>query len=192
MRSDAAALISFMEKAMSTLTKRLEQLTREWIEKGIPSRDQIVRCARELIRWKEENDHQGLWAVPPRLITATLDDGIGQGIEIIQLFAEVLGMRVIALGLVQSADKIVAACRQHHPEYVGLTVLQLDSEEELAQVGRALPAGSCLVAGGPAFRYDEELASRCGVHFVAPNVAYFINFMLKRAVPQGDEEITAT
>ncbi|MBI5897150.1 MAG: hypothetical protein HZB24_14495 [Desulfobacterales bacterium] len=100
-------------------------------------------------------------------------------------------MQVIPLGLVRPADAIVAACLAHHPEYLGLTVLQLDSEEDLARVGHRLPAGTCLIAGGPAFRYDPEMALRCGVHYVAANVAYFIDFLLKRAVPRGDEEITA-
>ncbi|MBI5063371.1 MAG: hypothetical protein HZB87_07910 [Desulfatitalea sp.] len=176
---------------MSALSQQLEKLSRGWIEQGLPSREQIVHSAQALIRWKKENDAQGLWPATPRLITATIDDGIGQGIEIIQLFAEVLGMQVIPLGLVRPADAIVAACLAHHPEYLGLTVLQLDSEEDLARVGHRLPAGTCLIAGGPAFRYDPEMALRCGVHYVAANVAYFIDFLLKRAVPRGDEEITA-
>ncbi len=177
---------------MSALSKQLAQLSREWMERGLPSREQTIGCARELIRWKKENGILGLWAAMPSIITATLDDGIGQGMEIIHLFAEVLGMRVIPLGLVRPADEIVAACQRHRPEYVGLTVLQLDSEEELARVGHHLPAGTCLVAGGPAFRYDIEMARRCGVHHVAPNVAYFIDFLLKRAVPQGDQKISVT
>jgi len=71
-------------------------------------------------------------------------------------------------------------------------MLQLDSEEELVSIAHRLPAGTCLIAGGPAFRHDPEMAQRCGVHYVAANVAYFIDYLLKRAVPQGDEEITAT
>jgi methylmalonyl-CoA mutase cobalamin-binding subunit len=181
-----------MEKGMISLCQRLKALSREWIERGVPSRELIVRSAEELLRWKSANDDRGIWPVPPRLLTATLDDGIGQGIEVIHLFAEVLGMQVIPLGLVRPADAIVAACLAHLPEYVGLTVLQLDSEEELARVGHRLPAGTCLIVGGPAFRHDPEMAMRCGVHYVAANVAYFIDFLLKRAVPQGDEEITAT
>jgi len=176
---------------MTTLSQLLKTLSRDWLAQGLPSREQIVQCARESIRWKQATGSQGLWSTTPRLLTATLDDGIGQGIEIIHLFAEAMGMQVIPLGLVRPAEVIVAACHEHRPEVVGLTVLQLDSEEELARVGHRLPDGTCLIAGGPAFRHDPDMAQRCGVHYVAANVAYFIDYMLKRAVPQGDEEITA-
>ncbi|MFZ1985071.1 MAG: cobalamin B12-binding domain-containing protein [Desulfatitalea sp.] len=174
---------------MQSLRRQLETLCREWIDQGLPSREQIVRCAQTLIRWKEQHSGLGLWPEAPLLMTATLDDGIGQGIEIIHLFAEALGMRVMPLGLLQPADAIVAACRQHCPAFLGLTVLQLDSEEELASVGQRLPPGTCLIAGGPAFRYDPEMATRCGVHHVAANVAYFIDFLLQRAAKCGDGEI---
>ncbi|MBI5551264.1 MAG: hypothetical protein HY911_07115 [Desulfobacterales bacterium] len=177
---------------MTALSQHLENLSRAWLAQGLPSREQVVRSGRDLIRWKQESGNQGLWSKSPRLLTATLDDGIGQGIEIIHLFAEVMGMQIIPVGLVRPAEAIVAACLEHRPEYVGLTVLQLDSEEELARVGHRLPAGTCLIAGGPAFRHDPDMAHRCGVHYVAANVAYFIDYVLKRAVPQGDEEITAT
>jgi len=86
---------------MTTLRRHLEKLSRGWIAQGLPSREQLVRSGQELIRWKQETGHQGLWSTRPRLLTATLDDGIGQGIEIIQLFAEVMGMQVIPLGLVR-------------------------------------------------------------------------------------------
>jgi methylmalonyl-CoA mutase cobalamin-binding subunit len=180
-----------MEQAMATLSQQLETLSREWLAQGLPSREQVARSAQELIRRQKETGSQGLWSAKPSLLTATLDDGIGQGIEIIHLFAEAMGMQIIPLGLVRPAEVIVTACHEHRPDYVGLTVLQLDSEEELARVGHHLPAGTCLIAGGPAFRHDPDMAHRCGVHYVAANVACFIDYVLKRAVPQEDEEITA-
>lgn len=177
------------EDSVQSLRHQLEALSRTWIDQGLPSREQIVRCARTLIAWKEKHSGMGLWPEAPLLMTATLDDGIGQGIEIIGLFAEVLGMRVMPLGLVQPADAIVTACRRHCPDFLGLTVLQLDSDEALARVGHRLPPGTCLIAGGPAFRYDPEMAARCGVHHVAANVAYFIAFLLQHAENNGEGEI---
>jgi hypothetical protein len=61
---------------------------------------------------------------------------------------------------------------------VGLTVLQLDSEPLLSTVAGGLPAGAAIVAGGPAFMIDPDLADRTGVFFVARDVTDFLRFLL--------------
>ena len=112
------------------------------------------------------------------MLTATLDDGMGHGLALIERFAAVMGVSVSPLGLLIKPEAIIAACTQAKPDFLGLTVLQLDSDDDLARVSRNLPANTCLIAGGPAFRYDPEMAERCAVSHVAENVAYFIDFVL--------------
>jgi hypothetical protein len=164
---------------MNPLRQELERLSRDWIAHGMPSRETVLQTGRRLSDLKEQNPAARLWAPSLRMMTATLDDGIGQGLQIIHVFAEIMDLRVTPLGLLQPPGTITAACRADLPDYLGLTVLQLDSEEDLALVGRNLPAETRLIAGGPAFRLDPDLALRCGVHAVAANVAHFIRIVLE-------------
>lgn len=138
--------------------------------------------AAELSEWKQGHQVTGLWPEPaPLMLTATLDDGIGIGLDLIHRYVQVLGLRLIPLGLLQSPDAIIQACRQYQPDYLGITILQLDSDDDLAYLGKHLPADTRLIAGGPVFRYDPDMAERCGVHFVARDVSHFISFMLHEA-----------
>ncbi len=60
-----------------------------------------------------------------------------------------------------------------------MTVLQLDSDDDLARVGHALPARTRLIAGGPVFKFDPDMADRCGIDYVAPSVAHFVAYLLR-------------
>jgi hypothetical protein len=66
-----------------------------------------------------------------------------------------------------------------HPDFLGMTVLQFDTEDDLILITGNLPSKTRVIAGGPVFSADPELAGRTGVHFVAKNAADFISFMLK-------------
>ncbi len=134
--------------------------------------------AAKLEEWKRRKRVHGLWRTPPHMITATLDDGMGQGLAIIERFASVLGITVENMGFLQKPEAIVTRCRTQVPDFLGLTVLQLDSDDDLARVSQGIPKKTCLIAGGAAFRHDPELADRCRVNFVAQNVAFFIDFLL--------------
>ena len=79
----------------------------------------------------------------------------------------------------QTPETIIAACNRHQPDYLGMTVLQFDSEEALASVAEKLPPATRIVAGGPVFfSRSGVLACRTGIHYAAKNVAYFLRFML--------------
>ena len=121
----------------------------------------------------------GLWENPPLIITATLDDGLGQGLEIIRMFSETAGLEIIDLGLLVTPEKIIAACKKNNPDLLGLTVLQFDSEEDILMISKNLPSKTKIIAGGPVFTADPGFARRAGVHFTAKNVAYFIRFLLR-------------
>jgi methylmalonyl-CoA mutase cobalamin-binding subunit len=167
-----------MTRPSGQLREQLHRLSQEWMAQGLPSRQVLDHTAAGLRDWKQCHAVTGIWPQRPLMATATIDDGIGQGIEIISRYAEVAGLRIQPLGLMQTPESIVAHCRRYHPAILGLTILQLDSDEALARIGHQLPSDTALIAGGPVFKFDPQMARRCGVTYAAPNLACFINFLL--------------
>jgi hypothetical protein len=173
-----------MEEAMpteSSMKEKIRELIEDLRAKGRPSRDEFEAAADRLCRWKAANNIQGLWERPPVMVTATLDDAMGHGLALIHPYAEAAGLRLHPLGLLQPAETIIAACREVKPAFLGLTVLQFDSEDELEKIGRHLPGGTVVVAGGPVFAADPDLAPGTGVHHVARDAAAFWEILLNYA-----------
>jgi hypothetical protein len=166
------------EAGMQTLRTRLNELAAGLLANGRPARTKLAEEAAATQRWKAENRVDGLWPDPPLMVTATLDDAMGHGLELIHQYADLAGLQVRPLGLLQTAASIVAACRDLKPALLGLTVLQFDTEEDLLFIARNIPEATQIVAGGPVFRADPELAPRAGVHRVAVDAADFLNFLL--------------
>ncbi|MCP4745449.1 MAG: cobalamin B12-binding domain-containing protein [Desulfobacteraceae bacterium] len=167
-----------MSDHSAQLRHKLSILSRQWITHGLDSRQDLENKADMLEEWKTANNSSGLWTRAPALLTVTLDDGLGQGLGIIERYASLAGMQVTRLGLLVTPQEIVTHCHRQRPDLLGLTVLQLDSEDDLAYIGEHLPDGTNMIAGGPVFGYDPELAERCGIAYAAKNVAYFINYVL--------------
>ncbi len=113
------------------------------------------------------------------MATATVDDGLGQGLTVIEVFAEAIGMQIIRLGLMKKPEEIITDCRRYNPDFLGLTVLQFDTEEELLFISQSLPEHIRIVAGGPVFTSDPDFSKRTGTHYAAKNVADFLRFMLE-------------
>jgi methylmalonyl-CoA mutase cobalamin-binding subunit len=157
------------------LRKTVERLLQGWTADGMPSRDGLAGQAAAL---QKQRGDKSLWKPAPTMLTATIDDGIGQGIDLIGRFAGAVGVRVVFAGPMLSPARIVEEARRVDADLAGLTVLQLDSEPLLEEIARELPSKTVLVAGGPAFRLDPDLAERTGVAFVAANVADFLRFLL--------------
>jgi len=153
-----------------------------WLAAGLPSRQVLEESAARLLRLRRELKIPGLWKHPPCMVTATLDDGLGQGLGIIEKFADAIGMRLISLGLLQPVAAIVDACRDEKPDFLGMTILQFDTDEELTAIAGQLPPKTRIVAGGPAFTGDPGFADRTGTHYAARNVAAFLRFMLDDAI----------
>ena len=149
-----------------------------WKKTGFPSRSGLVSEANELMEWKKKNNIKGIWEEPPLMVTATLDDTFGHGLQVINLYAEVTGIRINPIGLLQTSKQIVKTCCEVEADFLGLTVLQFDTEEALAEICRNLPPKTKVVVGGPIFKADPCLARRAGVHYVAKNVASFIEYIL--------------
>lgn len=160
------------------LIEKLESLITRGETGNHWSREELMDAANRIDGWKMENGIHGIWNHPPMMVTATLDDGIGQGLELIHTFANLMGLRLLPLGLLKTADEIIETCLKANPEFLGLTVLQFDSEADLSFIGHHLPQKTRLIAGGPVFRSDPELAGRAGVFYVAEDVLSFVRFML--------------
>ena len=168
-----------MPDPVQKLRERLMRLVRRWRAEGLPSHQGLADEARALAGWKKSHHVSGLWTDRPKMLTATLDDAIGQGLQIIHGYADVLGIQVTALGLMQKPESILAAARSRVPDFLGLTILQLDSDGDLCRVGHHLSPKTRLIAGGPVFRFDPEMADRCKVDYVARDVAGFLDYMLR-------------
>ncbi len=164
---------------MKIMKKKLMELLEEWRTNGMPSRDGLREAADALLVWREANGVRGLWETPPLMATATVDDGMGHGLDLIHRWASVIGLRVHPLGLMRPAEEIIAACRELCPDFLGLTILQFDSEDTVATIRQRIPAGARIIAGGAALIADPDFADRAGVDFVAKNAAAFIGYMLK-------------
>ena len=152
-------------------------------ERISPTREAYLNAARDLTAWRSDHHHPGLWALAPLMVTATIDDGWGHGLEVIEKLAQATGVIIHSLGLLQSPESIVNACLELNPRLLGLTVLQLDSDDWVADIVRRLPPSTLLVAGGPAFQYDEDFARRTGTHVVVKNGAAFLKFLVSSFVP---------
>lgn len=160
------------------LRNRLEDLLQTWRTSGVPTRWQLMNTLQDLRAWKDNEQISGLWNPPPMMLTATLDDGWGHGLEVVELCAAVAGLHVERLGLLKTADDILAACFKLRPHLIGLTMLQFDSEPSLIQITARVPEPTQVLVGGPVFKIDPDLASRTAVHLVAKNVADFLDIVL--------------
>lgn len=160
------------------LRERLQSLLQNWRQAGLPPRWQLLNELRDLLEWRQNNQIAGLWAPPPLMLTATLDDGWGHGLEVIELCARLAGVQTEHIGLLQTPGAILDACRRLRPLLLGLTVLQFDSEADLRHIAANLPTPTQIIAGGAPFQIDPDFAERAGVPHVAKNAADFLHFLL--------------
>jgi methylmalonyl-CoA mutase cobalamin-binding subunit len=168
-----------MSNPGNALLERIEAILTTWKDTGIPARASLHEIADGIIEWRNAVGIPGLWEAPPLMVGATLDDGWGHGIQLILKFAEAMGVNTNFIGLLQPWEKIVAACRECQPDFLGLTVLQLDTEDDLMELRHHLPENIKIIAGGPVFTIDPELAERVGIDFVAKDAGAFMRLLLK-------------
>ena len=161
----------------NTMRTTIEALLVQW-HRHPPTRQGYLEAADRLGACRRQPGGRSLWSRPPRMLTATLDDGWGHGLEIIQALAEAAGVRVEPLGVLQKPDAVVAACWREIPDLLGLTVLQFDSDDAVRHIRDHLPPATTLVAGGAAYHYDADFAKRTRTPFVAPSGAAFLRFLL--------------
>ena len=166
------------------LRARLEALLADCREHGEPPRATLRASLSDILVFRERHGLSGLWgASPPLLLTATLDDGFGHGIETAALCARACGMETRSAGLLAAPEAIAAAARETGAALCAVTVLRTDSEEALARLASLLPPACPLVAGGPAIRHDPALAARAGVRHPAATVTDLLALLLSLAAP---------
>lgn len=168
-----------MDDANVVFRIAVDSLASQWIATGLPSRQALDEAAGNLECLRERLNVNGIWDQAPSMVTATLDDGLGQGLAVIEKYAVAVGIRLVSLGLMQRPKAVIEACRHHRPDFLGLTILQFDTEDDLICIANHLPRKTRIVAGGPVFDGDPEFADRTGTHFAAKNVADFLRYMLE-------------
>jgi methylmalonyl-CoA mutase cobalamin-binding subunit len=154
------------------------RMIRDWSRQRKPTREDYLKGAQTLETARLASGTGGLWPTPPLMLTATLDDGWGHGLDVIEALAQAVGVRVRRLGLLQTPADVAAACRKRQPNLLGLTVLQFDTDDALKRITADLPPSTTLVAGGAAYRYDPDFAGRTGTHAVAQDGMGFLKFLL--------------
>lgn len=162
------------------LHERLSALAREWRASGLPSFSALMAMADRLDRWKGAHRVTGVWGKGPVMVTATLDDALGQGLQIIDRYATVMGATVLRAGLYLKPEQIITTCRQYRPDYLGMTVLQFDTEDDIRTIRENISPDIRIIAGGPVFTADPGLAGQVGIYFVASDLSAFIDFMLSQ------------
>jgi len=161
-----------------TLRAKICEVLKTLGQTAHPSRTLFTDEARKLLEWKDRHGISGLWDEPPLMLTATLDDGWGHGLEVIRLYAAAAGAEVHHLGLLCTPEFIIEECRKQEPDMLGMTVLQFDTEDALAAIRREIPVKTQIIAGGPLFRADPELSTRCGIDVTAKDAAEFMTYLL--------------
>ena len=157
----------------------MEQHLTTWRIKGVPGRWELLEIGNELSGWCADNNFSGLWDMRPLMVGATLDDAWGMGLELILKFAGVLGMETRLLGLFLPWTEVADQCQQLRPDFLGMTVLQFDTEDDLIALRQNLPEKTRLIVGGPIFRTDTGIQDRASIDYICQNLSDFIQLMLR-------------
>ncbi|MBI9076159.1 MAG: hypothetical protein JEZ02_12170 [Desulfatibacillum sp.] len=142
------------------------------------TRSEMEDGIQTVLEWKQASGVVGLWNPPPVMVTATLDDGMGHGLELIHLYARAAGLKLVELGLLQAPDLIIKKCHEVQARVLGLTVLHQFSDEDAVRIGQAIPEQTLFIAGGAAFFHDPDLAEEARVDYVAKDALAFLRFLL--------------
>lgn len=161
--------VSLYVEAVGKFLKRRNQ-------EGIPPRWTLVEELKKLVELRQTLGVSSITPAPFRLLTATLDDGWGLGIEIIHHACDVLGVHYTFLGLMKSAQDITRSCEIEKPDAVGVTVLQEDTIEELLLLRRLITAETQIFAGGFGIR---NLTPVAGIT-VFKDIVSFMSYLIRK------------
>ncbi len=149
------------------------------LEKKPCSRERLVSWAEKFIDYKKTRNFTGFFKTPQTMLTATIDDGLGMGIELISLYAKVAGIDIIKLGIMLSAEEIIEGCNRYMPDYLGLTVLQFDTQDELIKIADKIDKNIKIIAGGPVFSLNTNFLKESKVNYTAKNAPDFLRIIIK-------------
>jgi methylmalonyl-CoA mutase cobalamin-binding subunit len=158
----------------------LNELSDTWRRDSAVSWTEIYQTGEKLLERKTKENISGLWRQKPKIITATLDDAMGQGLKMIHLFSRIAGMDIMPLGLMQTKDAIIEACQKHRPAFLGMTILQFDSEELLNGIIERIPKEIQVLVGGPVFNAMDRKALSKKRYIVLNTVSAYLDFLLNR------------
>lgn len=167
-----------MKESIQLFRDYIRECIHDLRESGTASRNAYLAAADTIRERRLQQEIPGLWEHPPLMLTATIDDGWGHGLEVIHRFAEAVGLACNPLGLLLNPERIIEECRSHRPDLLGLTVLQFDSEDALKLIRKNIPKRTRIVAGGPLFRADPDFAPRTGIDAAVRDAAGFLEFVL--------------
>lgn len=159
---------------IASVRKKLES----WEKSGIPPRWTLLEELKELQNLRVSLGLDSVMENPPRLLTATLDDGWGLGLDVIHLACDALGIPYTFIGLMKTPEEIMATCVSNPPDAVGISVIQEDSVEKLLHLRRLLPRNIPIFAGGPGLKDRIEVPSEEKL-VIVKNVAHFMKLILE-------------
>ncbi len=156
--------------------KHALEMTNRWRLGGRPGRWQALRDLEALddIRRSVTPSSSPPPEAFPLVYMATVDDGWGHGLDVIEAAARAMGARTVRLGLLCSAERIFEACTREPPHILGLTVLHGESEPVVTRIVQGIRPPTRVWAGGPVFRWDPDFARRTGIHDVVEDVGAFL------------------
>ena len=158
--------------------REVEQLLHHWQSDGPPPRWRLREQLKDLKANRQTLGIPSLWAVPPAIVTATLDDGWGHGIETVALCARALGMTLHTLGLLVPPSEIAAACRRLRPDFLALTVLQVESKEALQLITDQVSPATQVFVGGALVQSCPQAFNRPNL-LAASNLTVFVEQLLR-------------
>ena len=163
-----------MNTARDTFRSELRKLAECWDIK-CPPRWTMLKTLEELAEKRIKLSIKTVLDRESLILTATIDDGWGLGLELIHKACDVLGLPYRFLGLLLTPEEIIDACGEVQPNFLGLTILHDSSKNTLHRIVSEVPEDTIVFIGGSNF-FEEAFFPR-RVIFV-PNVAYFIRFFV--------------
>ena len=161
------------------LQTALVRLCNAWEARGLFSRHRLITVGTQMAQWRRDKNIPGLWPRPPVLATATLDDGIGMGLDLIELYAGVAGMRVERWGLLMEPKDLVEKCKTGCPDLLGLTVLREDAMDLLDEgIAPHMAGVTTILAGGPVFRMLPLSEQKEKPYVILPDLSAFVRYVL--------------
>ncbi len=148
-----------------------------WQKKGLPPRWSLLQELKNLASLRLSMNISHVLPKRVSIVTATIDDGWGMGLEIIHLACDVLGIEYKFIGLMRKPEEILGHLLKEQPRFLGITLLQEDSIPLLQYIHDSTPEDLLILAGGPAFKngLKEETMERLRI---IANVKEFIEFMI--------------
>jgi len=167
-----------VEGQKEKLRNILSEYSDTWRQAPTVPWSEVYQTGEKLLEWKTEKKIAGIWDRQPKMITATLEDGVGQGLKMIHLYSRIAGIEIFPLGLMQTEESIIEACTKHLPDFLGMTILQFDSEERLNHIINHIPKETQVVVGGPVFKLldKEELEEKN--YTVLNTVSAYLSYLL--------------